>query len=521
MRMKIIYIGKAVRVSVIAALGLFGGIVSDVLAERPNILFIYTDDQSFRTLGSYAEQGARQWVDTPHIDRLAEEGVRFTTAYGGSWCSPSRASVLTGLLPHGIEGVDIVSNQQQADGKSWAVEGSAIDRDTAQMWPQVLRNAGYNTAMVGKWHLGQDAGHGWLWDHSVVWDQNTPKGDWYNDQSLSIDGGAPQVVPGYSTDVYTEFAVDYIEQSHDEPWFLWLNYNAPHLPNTVHPRHADLYRTAEVPIPDDIFGPRENKPDYMRDRTMFRKNPEGGDPIWWKWTLPEMVRGYNRLVSSIDEGVGELLEALEKTGQLDNTLVVFTSDQGMAWGEHGFAWKVGPYDACLKMPLIFRLPGKVKPGGVVDQAATILDVVPTLLGFAEVELPWEMHGYDLRPLLEEPTMKVDRLVYMEHFHSHFGAAANPATVSEEDATWKGVPWWMFLMDGRFKYIRTLASGQVEELYDLELDPNELKNLAVDPAYDGKLKEYRKALALELKRTDYKYLDTILELDRLRVPLESH
>ena len=484
---------------------LTSALAGDKGKPRPNILFIYTDDQSHRTLSCYADEGARPWTTTPNIDRLAAGGVRFSAAYGASWCVPSRASVLTGLLSHGIPGVDLAGDAEQPSKRSWATLGNAYDPEVTPMWPKNLRESGYHTAMIGKWHLGQNAGHGRLWDHSVVWDQNLPAGDWYNDQKLSIDGAAPAVVPGYATDVYTDFAVDYIGQDHDKPWLLWLCYNAPHLPNTVHPRHLDQYRDGEVPIPADIFGPRPDKPTYLHERTMFKRAADGS-PLYGKRTLPEMVRGYNELVSSVDDGVGRLVKTLQDSGQLDNTVIVFTSDQGFAWGEQGFAWKVGPYDACLRMPLIFHYPGNIAEGKVCHQPASLLDVIPTVLGFADLPLPWKMHGHDLRPHLINPDHSRDRPVMMENFLANFGDSTTPAVTGGRTA--QGVPWWLMLRKGPLKYIRTLVPDEIEELYDLEADPGELHNLAADPAHLDTVKEYRALLTAELQRTDAKFIDTI-------------
>lgn len=478
-----------------AAVGGARSLAATASGSRPNILFIYTDDQSQRTVGCYRDEGAWPWVRTPNIDRLAAEGVRFATAYGASWCSPSRACVLTGLLPHGIRGMKL--NADRDKSRPWATLGEGYDPAVARFWPVELRKAGYHTAMIGKWHLGQNAGHGRLWDHSVIWDQNTPKGDWYNNQELAIDGAAPEVVPGYSTDVYTRFATEYVRSKHEKPWFLWLCYNAPHLPNTTHPRHRNLFADAEVLTPTDVFGPRPDKPGYMRERTMFKRAPDGS-ALYGKTPLPDMVRGYNRLVSAVDEGVGELLRALKETGQLDNTLIVFTSDQGFAWGEHGYAWKTGPYDACLRMPLIFRFPGRVVRGAVCRQAVTIADVAPTLLGFAGVPLPWEMHGHDLGPLLREPASPSDYPVLMEHFYTRFGPETDGGETGSDFAG--GVPWWLFVRQGKFKYVRTLVPDEIEELYDLEADPQELKNLALDAAHRLTLEDYRTRLLAELRRT---------------------
>ncbi|MBI5686805.1 MAG: sulfatase-like hydrolase/transferase [Verrucomicrobia bacterium] len=460
-------------------------------ASSPNILFIYTDDQSYRTLGCYRDQGAWPWVRTPNIDRLASDGVRFTSAYGASWCTPSRACVMTGLLPHGIRGLTLTG----------IIKGS-YDPQVCRHWPTELRKAGYHTAMIGKWHLSHDAGHGRNWDHSVVWDQADIKGDWYNNQTLSVDGAPKAIVPGYSTDVYTRFAEDYVRRKHDQPWMLWLCYNASHLPNTVHPRHKEQYKDADVPVPPDVFPPRPGKPAHMQTWTQWTKR-EDGMPVYGKaknpQPLPELVRGYNRLVSALDEGVGKLLKALEETGQLDNTLIVYTSDQGFAWGEHGFAWKVGAYDACIKAPMIFRLPGRVARGGVCKQPVTVVDLAPTLLGVAGVKLPWTMHGRDLRPLLKNPNAAWNRPAMMEHFYLKFGEQTDCAVPAKGDQG--PLPWWISLRHGKYKYIRTLLPDEIEELYDLEADPQEMTNLALAPENRKLLADFRAKFVAELKRTN--------------------
>ena len=204
---------------------------------RPNILFIYTDDQSWRTVASYS---GRTWVRTPNLDRLSSEGMRFTFAYAASWCAPSRATAMTGLLPHGIRGLHF-SNDVDA----------TYDPDLFRLWPAELRKAGYRTVMIGKWHLGPARGQLRNWDHSVIWDQRDvpdlpERRTWYYDQPLSIDGAPKRRIPGYSTDLYTQFALEEIRRQHDRPWFLWLCYNAPHLPNIVPPRHQKRYEDVNL-----------------------------------------------------------------------------------------------------------------------------------------------------------------------------------------------------------------------------------------------------------------------------------
>lgn len=486
---------------VVVALVLFQRAFAD---ERPNILFIYTDDQSYRTLGSYIDDGARPWARTPNIDRLASEGVRFSHAYGASWCVPSRSVVMTGKQPHAIEGMDL---NRDPNSLWWATFGEGYDPNRAKMWPENLRKSGYETAMVGKWHLGQNAGHGRLWDYSVIWDQNTPSGDWYNNQSLSINGADAEVVPGYSTFVYTEFAEEYIRRDHNKPWMMWLCYNAPHLPNTTHPDTADLYTDVEVPVPEDWFGPRAGKPEYMRTLTMFNPDIEGHPHYLNRGTLEDNVRAYNRLVSSLDDSVGQLLESLEETRQLDNTVIIFTSDQGFAWGEHGYAWKFGPYDACLRMPLIVRYPPAAKPGSVVADPVSIIDVVPTVLSFAEVVEPWKIHGRNLRPVIENPKDGLSGRVLLEHFTSSFRDQIEVAQTGEADFR-RTIPWWLAVVEGRYKYVRTLVPNEIEEVYDLETDPDEQNNLALDISYRETLLRLRAALIEELEKSDAHFIGTL-------------
>ncbi len=474
----------------LAALALLLGAAQE--AKRPNVLLVYTDDQSWRTLSCY--EGAWPWVRTPNIDRLAAEGVRFTTAYGAAWCAPSRASLLTGLLPHGIRGLDTPR----------VVGGGSYDPAACRFWPAELRKAGYHTAMVGKWHVGQDHGHGRDWDASWVWNQGDIVGDWYNGQPMSLDGGPKETVPGYSTDNYTRYAVDYVKRDKGgKPWLLWLCYNAPHLPNTFHPRHAETYAGAEVPVPADMFGPREGKPAYLRNYSVWKK--EEGGPTYNDWyekkrvPLDRLVREYNRLVSAVDEGIGKVLAALEESGQAGSTIVIFTSDQGFAWGEKGFAWKVGPYEACMRMPLLVRWPSVARAGAVCREPAAVYDLAPTILAAAGAKAPWEMHGRDLRPLLERPETRWDRPLLLEHFFKSFGPQTDGALTGKNALG--GIPWWIFLRQGRHKYIRTLVEDEIEELYDLEADPDESRNLALDPSFRETLARHRESFLAELRRTN--------------------
>lgn len=234
---------------------------------KPNLLFICTDDHSYRTLSCY--EGAEPWASTPHMDRLAARGVRFTHAYIGTWCMPSRTTMLTGRHPYGVETMRMQP----------PYPGATYDPVKCRFWPSVFRQQGYHTAQIGKWHAGNDAGFGRDWDHQIVWNRprhpdNAP--NYYHDQLISFNGGEPRVVKGYSTDNYTRWAVDYIKGSNRDttkPWYLWLCYGGVHAPYTPAERHQNDYPGARVAAPADIYPPRPGKPASCRRSRPGKRDP--------------------------------------------------------------------------------------------------------------------------------------------------------------------------------------------------------------------------------------------------------
>jgi len=213
---------------------------------KPNILYIFTDDQSFRTVSAYP--GSYEWVNTPNIDKLAEEGMLFSNCYTGTWCMASRATALTGLLPHGINSLRMSGPYPQNE----------YDPEVLRFWPSVFRESGYYTGLIGKWHTGSDDGAGRDWDYSAVWNHTLKEyGGYYLNQKISFNGADPVSVEGYSTDNYTNYALDFINsraKNKENPWYLWLCYDAVHSPYTPADRHKTKYKNAPpVPIPSDIF----------------------------------------------------------------------------------------------------------------------------------------------------------------------------------------------------------------------------------------------------------------------------
>lgn len=480
----------------------------------PNILFIYTDDQSYKTLSCY--DGAPSWVSTPRLDGLAAQGVRFARSYLGAWCSPSRASILTGRLQHGVTGFTTVGS------------GVASRYDPAQcrFLPAEFRRRGYHTAQIGKWHTGDDTGFGRDWDHQIAWNAALPTraGGYYGGQTVLHDG-RERAVTGYSTDNYTGWAVDYLRARAREPgrpWYLWLCYGAIHGPTTPAPRHRGKYAGRIAPAPADIFGPWPGKPAYLEKTRAWMPGPDGRPALAVRprggsgtaaptpgLSYDAWIQQVNECLAAVDEGVGRLLEALDETGQRGNTLVVFAADQGHGLGEHGFNQKVAAYDATVASPLILAWPGRLPAGRVCAQAINAPDLMEYLCGAAGVRVPWKTHGRDLRPLVADPERAASLgPMLMTHTSRSYGEDTREIPTDGRLTASTGVPWYALLRLDQFKYVRTLVAGETEELYDLAADPEELTNLAGRPEHAARLRALREATIRELRRTEAGFVDRL-------------
>jgi arylsulfatase A-like enzyme len=213
-------------------------------------------------------------------------------------------------------------------------------------------------------------------------------------------------------------------------------------------------------------------------------------------------------VLALDEAVGKLIQGLKDSGQYDNTLIVFTSDQGFARGQHGFRSKLAPYDATIRSPWIFSMPAKLPSGEVCGRPVSGPDLIPTFFKVAGIDLPWKMHGRDLTPLLEKPDRTWSFPALMAHTGRSYGSATDVVPTDRATLSPSGVPWWVSLRLGRYKYIRNLVEGEIEELYDLESDPEELDNLALVSKHDRTLQALREATVAELRRTDAGFADRL-------------
>ena len=486
-------------------------------SKRPNILFIYADDQSYKTLGCY--DSSPQWVRTPHIDGLARRGVRFERCYLGAWCMPSRASVLTGRLQHGIESMRMEGTYPR----------SVYDPQQCRFLPAEFRKQGYHTAQIGKWHTGIDTGYGRDWDYQIVWNRpGHPEnaGNYYYDQILTFNG-EDRLTPGYSTDNYTQWAEEYIRGAHrdaNKPWYLWLCYGAIHGPTTPADRHIGTYAGNKAEVPKDVFAPRPQKPAYLDQTQAWEPGPDGipvmkskartksnFDTIAPGQTLDSWVQQVNECMRGVDEGVGRVLSALKETGQLENTLVIYTADQGYALAEHGLNQKIAPYDASIASALIFAQPGVIPEGKVCRHPVNAPDLMNFICKSAHVDIPWKTHGRDISPLVKTPeSAEWNSPMLFTHTGRKYGSdtAPIPTTDSEDLYIVGKTPWYVMLRQGKYKYIRTLVADETEELYDLDADPEELVNLVFQSAHEHQLNSLRQLAINELKRSDAPFADSM-------------
>ena len=452
--------------------------------NRPNVLLIFTDDQSDRTVSCYPN--AHSWVNTPNIDKLAREGVRFNSIYMAPFCVPARITLMTGNYPHSARG----SFEQE-------LKGDELREEIRQhpFWPQRLRKSGYHTGMIGKWHIySRLPAVRTDWDYAAYWHKKMVNAYYYG-QKISINGAKPVDLNGYSVDRHTDLAIEYIDAraKADRPWYLWLCYSSPHSPQTPAKRHqGKLANENDVPIPASFKTPRVGKPNYVRNKPTPKED-----------SVQSLVRRYHECIMSIDENVGRLTDALRKSGQLENTVVIFTSDQGLAMGHHGHVKKKNaPYDATLHSPLIFRYPKQFPAGAVCDEPVCGPDLVQTMHELCGIKPRKTMDGESLVPLLKRPGSELKRdVMLMTNTRTSF-AEKIPAGVkrrNREAIELNEMPMWTMIRHEQFKYATYMGSG-FEEVYDLENDPDELKNLAVTEDYAGLLSKLRRKAARALADT---------------------
>lgn len=444
--------------------------------RRPNIVFILVDDLRWDELGITGHPFSK----TPNIDRIGREGAMFRNAFMTTpLCSPSRASFLTGQYAH-------------THGITDNVDRSATSYQLVT-FPFLLHQAGYQTAFIGKWHMGNDEKPRPGFDRWVSFKgQGT-----YIDPPINEDGRS--VKPsGYITDILNGYAVEFIKRPHDKPFLVYLAHKA------IHPevqqnndgsvdltqselfipakRHEHAYEGRKIPHRPNYGSAPKGKPALLRQIGSLPKL--GATTV----TPDEAILGRQRSLLAIDEGVGEILKALKETGQLDKTIIVFTSDNGYFYGEHGLSVERRlAYEESIRLPLLIRYPKLIKSGTVRAEFALNIDLAPTLLSVAGVSVPSTMQGLSLVPLLkgERPSWRNSFMV------EYYSDKVFPRIVN---MGYKAV------RNDRWKYIHYLELDGMDELYDLKTDPYEMKNLINEPSAKKALDEMKREMQRLLSET---------------------
>ena len=432
------------------------GALAGAQGSRPNIVFVLVDDLRWDALGCTGHPAAR----TPHIDRIAREGVRFRNAFVTTpLCSPARGSFLTGRYVH-------------AHGVTGNGDNAALSHQLVT-FPRLLHEAGYETGYVGKWHMGTDDSPRPGFDQ---WVSFAGQGR-YDNPPLNINGERVQT-EGYMTDLLSGHSVDFLRRKREKPFCLYVGHKAIHGPFTPAERHKNDYSgpiTRAANAKDDLNG----KPALTRllDGKPVTV-PGGGSP-------DELIRNQMRCMNAVDDSVGAILKALEETRQLDNTLVLFTSDNGYFWGEHGLGDKRWAYEESIRIPMLARLPSRIAAGSVLSEDVLNIDVAPTMLDLAGVRIPANVQGRSMLPLLGTRQPRWRESFLIEYF---------------EEKNFLRTPSWQGVRTPAWKYVRYAGLEGMDELYHLESDPLEMRNLIGEPGAKATLEKLKKELARLLKTT---------------------
>jgi len=429
------------------------------------VVFILSDDHRYDFMGC---MGKPPFLRTPNMDRMVSDGAHIRNAFvSTSLCSPSRASVLTGQYAHHH---GVVDNQRLVP------EGTVF-------FPSLLQEAGYETAFIGKWHMGgqTDAPRPGF-DHWVSFRGQGP----YFDPVLNINGEQQQV-EGYMTDLLTEHALDWLADDRDRPFFLYLSHKAVHGMFDPAPRHKGVYADEDVPRPASMANTEENytgKPAWVREQ---RNSWHGVDYMYYgKVDYDSLVRTYCECLLGLDESIGRVLSFLEDNGLAEDTLVVYMGDNGFLWGEHGLIDKRCMYEESIRVPMMAYCPGYIEAGRPVDAMVQNIDIGPTVLDLAGATVPESMDGISFRPLLEGASVEWrDAILYEYYWERNF-----PQT-----------PTVHGIRTDRYKYMHYHGVWDADELYDLEADPNEMNNLIDDEAHLDTLNELKGRMFDMLEATD--------------------
>lgn len=473
--------------------------------QKPNMIIIVSDDHSYQTIGAYGSK----LMKTPNIDRIADEGVLFNKAYvTNSICGPSRAVILTGKYSH----------------KNGFKDNESSDFDTSQdSFAKQLQSNGYETAWIGKYHLGRKL------EGFDFWQVLPGQGDYFNPNFIMMDGST-KGYEGYVSDITEDVAEEWLDQrDQDKPFCLIIGHKATHrtwMPDTM---DLGMFDETEFPLPHNFYDSYENReaakiqdmsiaetmqmaydlkmyPEDTKDGNVTRMNDAQRakyksyyNPIQadlesmqltgkslTEWKFQRYMRDYLSTAASLDRSIGRTLDYLDKNGLTQNTVVIYMSDQGFYMGEHGWFDKRFMYEESFRTPMMMRYPGVIKPGSQSDDMVMNLDIGPTMLDIAEVEIPEDMQGISMMPLLTDRSAQGRNAMYYHYYENGEHSVSPHFGIQTE----------------RYKLIRFYKRVNSWELYDLKKDPHEMKNL-----YDAK--KYRKIqdnLKIDLKHLIEQYED---------------
>lgn len=488
---------------------------------QPNIVFIITDDHAYQALSAYDDN----LIETPHIDRLAKEGMLFKKAYvTNSICSPSRAVALTGKFSH-----------------LNSVRDNLDVFDTSQVtFPRLLQSAGYETAIYGKWHLKSKPKGFDFWE--VLPDQ----GHYYHPEFLTPSGEIKET--GYVTDVITDKAIQYLDslRPNDKPFMLMYNHKAPHRQWWPSMHDLEDFKFKKIPVPETLFDEYKSKskasseaemriadhmalsadnkiaPEILKklnfeefldwyegayverfsrltsdeqeqwkkvygpiNEEFLNNTPKGQALTLWKYQ--RYMEDYLGVIKSVDRNVGRVLHYLDENNLTENTLVIYTSDQGFYLGEHGWFDKRFMYEESFRTPLLIRFPGAIEAGSVNTDLVQNIDFAPTVLDVAGIDIPKDIQGLSLKPLFSNSNENWRDALYYHYYEypgihmvkRHFGVRTN-----------------------RYKLIHFYYDLDAWEMYDLQQDPQELNNIYDDPNYSEIQNElHQRLLELRIKYRD--------------------
>ncbi|UXX79829.1 sulfatase [Reichenbachiella carrageenanivorans] len=477
--------------------------------KRPNIIYIMSDDHATHAISAYGGI-YDDYLQTPNIDRIANEGIKFNNVFcTNAICGPSRAAILTGKYSH-------------ENGYYKNESGGKFD-STQWTFPRAMQTNGYKTALVGKWHLGTEPVG---FDYFKYHDNPGQQGFYYN--PIYNDNGTKVKEEGYATTLTTNYALDWLEKEkeNDQPFLLMLQYKAPHRNWYPEKKYEHLYDSVEMPYPATFYddyqgreltaGDTDMTMDFFNRKDMKLTPPEGltqkeqGKWLGWgnrrgmgegwmpsdtmtveqarKWKYQRYIKDYLACVKSVDDGIGRVLDYLDEQGLAENTIVVYTSDQGFYLGDHGFFDKRFMYEPSLRMPFVLRYPAAIKKHQENNDMITNVDFAPTILDFAGLEIPADVQGrsFVANTMGKKPKDWPTSMYY--HYY--------------EFPFWHHVQPHYGLRGERYKLIHFYYNVDQWEFYDLEKDPDEMNNAIDDPAYAdiiAKMKE-------DLKKSQELYKD---------------